>query len=259
MKYIGAFIISLFTFAMQAQNNITIALVQAGFVWGNAEANIDAFEKRLKNIESCDLIVLPELFISGCQMLKKDQTTAFNQKKQIASYYNKAIERMKKWAFRTNALVIGSTIYMEEDKFYNRLLAVYPDGHFKYYDKHNCFKKGGFTSGNDHLIIHWKGIRIATYICYDLRFAEWSANNGQYDMAIYIANWPESKKDDWNTLLRERATSNKATVVGVNCVGTDLAGKNYQGNSCILSPDGKLVGKCAENKDEILILNVPRN
>ena len=84
--------------------------------------------------------------------------------------------------------------YKEEGKYYNRLLAVYPDGKYEYYDKHNCFKKGSFSPGDRHLTLEWKGIRFSTYICYDLRFPEWSRNQGEYDVAIYIANWPEFRK-----------------------------------------------------------------
>lgn len=187
-------------------------------------------------------------------MVKIDSVTSFNQKKNIASYYPTVLNKMKEWASRSNALVVGSTIYSEDNKFYNRLLAVYPNGDFKYYDKHNCFKKGGFTPGNEHLVVHWKGIRFATYICYDLRFEDWSKNEDRYDAAIYIANWPTSRSSEWNRLLAERAVRNKATIIGVNCVGTDLAGKEYQGDSCILSPKGTLIGKCSENKDEIRII-----
>lgn len=255
MKHITICLALLFSSISHAQIKINVALVQSGFVWGDADANIEAFDKKIKTIDSCDLIVLPELFISGCQMVKTDSITSFNQKKKIASYYDTVINKMREWAAESNALVVGSTIYSEDDRFYNRLLAVYPNGDFKHYDKHNCFKKGGFTAGNEHLVVNWKGVRFATYICYDLRFEDWSKNDNRFDAAIYIANWPKSRSNDWKRLLKERAVQNKATVIGVNCVGTDLAGKEYQGDSRVISPDGKIIGKCSENSDEIKIVN----
>lgn len=208
----------------EARDSVKVALVQAHLVWGNVKANLWAFDKRVPLCEGCDVIVFPELFTSGCEMKKRDKEEAMRSKDEVASYYPTVIKRMKKWARRSGALVIGSTIYKENGKYYNRLLAVYPDGRYEYYDKHNCFKKGSFSPGDRHLTLEWKGVRFSTYICYDLRFPEWSRNQGEYDVALYIANWPESRRDDWNRLLRERAIENKAYVVAVNCAGNGFGG-----------------------------------
>ena len=97
---------------------------------------------------------------------------------------------------------------------------------------------------------------MATYICYDLRFPDWSRNEDRYDTAIYIANWPESRRDDWNRLLRERAIENQANIIAVNCAGTDLGGIIYAGDSYLLSPEGKIVGECEAYKDDILIVDL---
>lgn len=258
-RYIRLIIIFFFiTLIAQAQNKETcrVALVQAHLAWGNVEANLDAFQKRVDHCNGCDLIVFPELFVSGCEMKKKDKEVAMKTKDEIAAYYPIVVDRMKQWAANANALVIGSTIYKDEGKYYNRLLAVFPDGHYTYYDKHNCFKKGSFSPGDKHLILNWKGRRFATYICYDLRFPEWSHNDDRYDTAIYIANWPESRRDDWNRLLRERAIENKVDVIAVNCAGTDPAGIAYVGDSCLLSPEGEIRGECEAWKDDIKVLNL---
>ena len=224
MKYLLAVLILLANMAVQAQTKETcrVALVQAHLAWGDVDANLEAFQKRLEKCRGCDMIVFPELFVSGCEMKKKDKEVAVQTKDEIAGYYPVVIEKMKEWAAGSGALIIGSTIYKEEGKFYNRLLAVFPDGHYEYYDKHNCFKKGSFSPGEKQLVLNWKGHRLATYICYDLRFPDWSRNEDRYDTAIYIANWPESRRDDWNRLLRERAIENQANVIAVNCAGTDL-------------------------------------
>lgn len=189
-------------------------------------------------------------------MQKRDKATAIDKKDTIAARYPQIVATMKRWAARSGALVMGSTVYKEEGKYYNRLLAVFPDGSYQYYDKHNCFKKGSYSPGNKQLVIDWKGRRFATYICYDLRFPEWSRNNHSYDTAIYIANWPESRRDDWRRLLRERAIENQASILAVNCAGTDPAGLTYAGDTSYLSPEGKVLGSCRDYADDILIVNL---
>lgn len=230
-----------------------VALVQPQLVWDDVKANLSAFEKRVRQCWDCDLIVFPELFTSGCEMKKKDKEQATRSKDKIASYYPVVLKRMRKWAKQSGSLIIGSTIYKEEEKYYNRLLAVFPNGEYKYYDKHNCFKKGSFSPGNKQLIFTWRGHRFATYICYDLRFPEWSKNEGQYDTAIYIANWPASRREDWNKLLRERAIENQAHVIAVNCAGTDPTGIAYAGESCLIAPNGEIQAACEDYQEDIVI------
>ncbi len=217
MKCLLTVLILLANMAVQAQTkNLSGRLGTSTSCMGDVDANLEAFQKRVEKCRGCDMIVFPELFVSGCEMKKKDKEVAVQTKDEIAGYYPTVIEKMKEWAAGSGALIIGSTIYKEEG-FYNRLLAVFPDGHYEYYDKHNCFKKG--SSRRKQLVLNWKGHRLATYICYDLRFPDWSRNEDRYDTAIYIANWPESRRDDWNRLLRERAIENQANIIAVNCAG----------------------------------------
>lgn len=241
-------------FALQPAHSqqIRVALVQSCLSWGDIDENISAFGAKIEKIDSCDLVILPELFTSGCDMSKRDKELKISDKHRVAAEYDSILESMQNWAKESGAVVMGSTIYEHEGNFYNRLLALYPTGELRYYDKHNCFKMGSFTAGEDHIVIDVKGYRFATYICYDLRFAEWSRNDGRYDGAIYIANWPESRSVEWNTLLQERAKENSAYVIGVNCVGEDLCGINYMGDSSFYSPSGDLIGKCATDSEEIL-------
>lgn len=256
-------IVAFVIFPIKAQRTVTaerdtssfrVALVQPHLVWEDVKANLSAFEKRVRQCKNCDIIVFPELFTSGCEMKKKSKEEAVRSKDKVASYYPAIFRKMKKWAKQSNALVIGSTIYKEDGKYYNRLLAVFPDGQFQYYDKHNCFKKGSFSPGDRQLIFNWRGHRFATYICYDLRFPEWTKNDGQYDTAIYIANWPASRAVDWNDLLHQRATENKAYIIAVNCAGTDPAGISYKGESCLITPGGEVKAKCENYKDDIVIV-----
>ena len=258
MKVFSSILYLLFTLSLtvKAQDSVKVALVQAHLAWGDMDDNLQAFEKRVRLCKGCDMIVFPELFTSGCEMKKRDKEEVKRSKNEVASRYPEVIKKMKKWAKRSGALVVGSTIYKEEGKYYNRLLAVYPDGKYEYYDKHNCFKKGSFSPGDRHLALEWKGIRFSTYICYDLRFPEWSRNHGEYDVAIYIANWPESRRDDWNRLLRERAIENEAYVIAVNCAGADLTGLMYRGESFVIAPDGEVRAKCRDYRDDIVVYKV---
>ncbi len=236
----------------QAKNRI--AIVQMGFEWGDTERNIEAVEHKIESIEGCDMILLPELFISGCDMRKRDKAEKEAEKIAIAKEYPETVKTMQQWAKQSGAVIVGSTIYQQGDMFYNRLIAAYPSGETNYYDKHNCFKMGSFSPGEEHLVIEVNSHRFATYICYDLRFSDWSQNQGRYDSAIYIANWPESRGEDWSKLLRERAIENKAHVIGVNCVGEDLGGTNFMGDSSLYNTKGELVAKCESNKEQILIV-----
>lgn len=234
------------SFVMNAQT-VRVALVQPHLVWGDVDANLAAFDKRVQACESCDLIVFPELFVSGCEMKKAEK----KNKHSVACRFEEVEVALRNWAVRKQAVVIGSTVYAHENRFYNRLIAAFPDSTVQYYDKHNCFKRGSFSPGTEPLIFEYKGVRLATYICYDLRFPEWSRNNGRYDAAIYIANWPASRRDDWNRLLRERAMENQSYVVAVNCAGSDPYGLFYAGDSQLLNPTGEVMVLCSEGEDEV--------
>ncbi|MFR9524101.1 MAG: nitrilase-related carbon-nitrogen hydrolase [Rikenellaceae bacterium] len=248
-----ALFITLSTLSLAAQTN-RIALIQSEFVWGDTQANIAAFQEKILSIDRCDIIILPELFASGCDMQKRDKQVKEAAKIAVAAQYESITSKIQWWAKETGAVIVGSTIYQEADLFYNRLLVAYPSGELLHYDKHNCFKMGSFTPGSDHLVFEVNGHRFATYICYDLRFEEWSRNNGRYDSAIYIANWPTSRAEDWSALLHQRAIENQAHVIGVNCVGKDNAGVEYMGESSFFAPDGSLITKGANGKEDIIII-----
>ncbi len=253
---LGFVVVGILPALAQDVRSVRVALVQAQLAWGDVDGNLDAFQKRVEQCRDCDLIVFPELFVSGCEMKKAEGNRRVNKKDEVASRYWEVLERMKGWAKASDALVMGSTIFKEGGKYYNRLLAVFPDGTYSCYDKHNCFKKGSFSPGEGHLVLSWKGLRFSTFICYDLRFPEWSKNNDAYDVAVYIANWPESRGADWKRLLSERACENRAHVVAVNCAGTDLAGIVYKGESRILTPQGSVQAECADYEDDIVVSDI---
>lgn len=233
-------------------------LIQPHLAWGNVEKNLSDFSKRIEKTHNSHLIIFPELYTSGCVMKKKDKESSLDEKAYVASYYNRVIDSMKVWSSRKQAVVMGSTVYSENGKYYNRLIAAFPDGRHLHYDKHNCFKKSGYSAGSDQLVFEYKGRKIATYICYDLRFPEWSRNKEGYDIAVYVANWPESRREAWNKLLKERAVENKATIIGVNCTGTDPNGLKYAGDSSVIGPDGILSDICAAYEEEIKTVTIRR-
>jgi omega-amidase len=152
---------------------------------------------------------------------------------------------MKHWAQRLNACLTGSVSVSENNCYYNRLLWVYPDGHHVFYDKRHTFTFAGedkvYTRGQKSIVIEWQGWRIKPLICYDLRFPIWSKNRlhegqAEYDLLLYVANWPGVRRDPWNSLLPARAIENQSYLAAVNRVGSDANGLEYTGDSVILDP-----------------------
>ena len=234
-----------------------IALVQSALTWGEVDVNLDNFDDKLRPELHCDVILLPEMFVSGCMMVKTSREVAEAEKNKVAMRYAEVREKMKEWAGRQNALVMGSTVYKENDRYYNRMIVAFPDGQCLYYDKRHCFRMGGenehFSAGEQQLVFDFRGFRIAAFICYDLRFPVWSRNTQAYDLAVYVANWPESRREVWNAWLKARAIENQAFVAAVNCVGEDNHGLIYAGDSAVWGAKGELVAGAGAFQEEILI------
>lgn len=234
-----------------------IALIQSTLVWGDVEENMRNFDQKLAKGIGSDIILLPEMFTAGCMMVKKSREVALAEKNAVAAAYEQVREKMSVWAVRQDALVMGSTVYEEEGHYFNRMIMAFPDGQFLYYDKRHCFRMGGenehFSAGDKQLVFDFRGMKIAAFICYDLRFPVWSRNTQRYDVAVYVANWPESRREVWNTLLRARAIENQSFVAAVNCVGTDRNGLHYAGDSVILDARGKPLAAAEEFEEEIVV------
>ncbi len=229
--------------------NLKIAALQTSLFWENAEANRAMFEEKLAAIaEPVDLIVLPEMFTTGFSM----------KSNQLAE---PALLHTHKWmhmmAQQKNALVLGSYIVQEKGHFYNRLLAMEPSGAYHCYDKRHLFRMGGenefYSAGADKVIISWRGVNIRPLICYDLRFPVWSRNvANDYDLLLYVANWPAPRAHVWRALLMARALENQCYVVGVNRVGTDGEGLNYAGDSMIIDYKGNILANGFEQEVSLL-------
>lgn len=224
---------------------MNVAIVQAQLEWENVPLNLKLFNKRLSSISGADIIVLPEMFASGFTM---------NGKERVTPFYEAVCQCMQDWADEKDALIMGSTIYTEDGLYYNRLLAAFPGGQVLHYDKRHLFTMGEendhFTAGSELLVFDYKGMKIAPFICYDLRFPVWSRNTCAYDLAVYVANWPEARRQPWEILLKARAVENQGYVVGVNRVGEDGKGLRYSGDSMVISPRGDVLLACEPYADE---------
>jgi predicted amidohydrolase len=211
--------------------------MQYPIFWENVEKNIKFFSEKLDSIKGkTDLVVFPEMFTTGFTMNVKD----FSEDMK-----GKAADFVIKYAKKLNAVVCGSVIIKSNGKYYNRLLAGMPDGKIKFYDKRHLFRMAKehsvFSKGNKQLIINIKGWRVAFYVCYDLRFPVWSRNTGNYDAAVYSANWPDERDFYWKNLLLARAIENQSYIIGTNRTGSDKNGFKFSGNSAIINPMGKTV------------------
>jgi predicted amidohydrolase len=229
------------------QNNLQIVIIQADLVWGNAKKNKEKLDVMLEEIENVDLIILPEMFTTGFSMTPKPFAESMN---------GETVNWMKGKASQFNAAIVGSIIINEENKYYNRMLFVHPNGRIEKYDKRHTFTLAGehkeYSSGNRKLIVDFKGWKICPLICYDLRFPVWSRNVENYDVLIYSANWPEPRINAWKTLLKARAIENMSFCVGVNRVGVDANGYEYNGNSIAIDFLGNEITEVAENSEKII-------
>ncbi len=223
-----------------------ISVIQSDLVWENVNENLKHFSQKVLELEGeTDVIVLPEMFTTGFSM---------KSKKLAETMDGETVSWLRDYSEEVDALIIASLIILENDKFYNRLICAFPDGKIEFYDKRHLFRMANendyYSQGTEKLIIEYKGWRIRPLVCYDLRFPVWSRNKNDYDLLIYIANWPERRNEPWKTLLKARAIENQAYVVGVNRVGTDENSIVYSGDSAIISPKGNLLSTIKPHKEE---------
>ena len=213
--------------------NLRITLIQPDIIWENPQANLDKYSTWFENLTETDVIVLPEMFTTGFSM----QPVILKEKMDGV-----AVNWMKNMARDKNAAVVGSLIIEEDGQVFNRAVWAMPDGRTAKYDKRHLFSMGQehqyYVSGHEKTIVEFKGWRFCPLICYDLRFPVWSRNAENYDVLIYMANWPELRHNVWKNLLVARAIENQCYCVGVNRTGMDGAGINHIGDSALISPKG---------------------
>lgn len=165
-----------------------------------------------------------------------------------------AFKWMKQMAAQTKAVITGSVIIKEGDKFYNRLIWMEPNGNYDVYDKRHLFRMAGedkvYSAGTGKIIKELKGWKICPLVCYDLRFPVFSRNrSNEYDLLIYVANWPAARNIAWKTLLRARAIENISYVAGVNRIGTDGNNLPYSGDSAVIGPVGEYIEELNDREE----------
>lgn len=227
--------------------NLQVHFVQSNIIWQDPEANAIHIRQLLKQITASDLIILPEMFSTGFSMAPEQLAEA---------HPGCTLAHMQQWAVEKDAMIAGSIITRVQAVYYNRMYLVKPDGTYDYYDKRHLFRMGDehehYSAGTDRLITQWRGWRICPLICYDLRFPVWSRNRDDYELLIYVANWPEPRRKVWNTLLEARAIENQAYCIGVNRVGTDGNALNYTGDSRCISPRGDIMAQASPYEEEVV-------
>ncbi len=208
---------------------LNVALVQTSLIWENPKKNRDNLSKKIAAMaKEVDLIVLPEMFTTGFTMTPQNIDSTEGQK---------TVDWMLQETKSSGAAMLGSIPFFEKGNFTNRLFFVEPNGVIWQYDKRHTFTLAGedqvYKAGNSHLIVDYKGFRINPMICYDLRFPVWARNTQDYDVMIYVANWPKPRITAWDTLLKARAIENMSYCIGVNRCGQDDAGYEYSGHSAV--------------------------
>ncbi len=213
--------------------NLNITLVQPNILWEDIPGNLEKYAKMLSEVKNTDLIILPEMFNTGFSM---------QSEKLKESMDGRSVQWMKDLALEKNASIVASLIIEEEAKVYNRAIWVFPDGNLDYYDKRHLFTMGQeaehYTQGKQKTIVEYKSWKFCPLICYDLRFPVWSRNAEDYDVLIYMANWPSPRHHVWKNLLVARAVENQSYCIGLNRTGSDGMGLSYLGNSAVVDSRG---------------------
>jgi len=237
--------------------DLRITYIQANLFWEDIQANLDAFEVRLKGFEGKqDLVCLPEMFTTGF---------VTNPEKVAELPGSRTMLWMNEMARKLDAVICGTAIIREGGYYYNRLIWMRPDGSYETSDKRHLFTMGDehlrFSAGKKRLVTEINGWKIRPLICYDLRFPVWSKNTYkadqyEYDLLIYLANWPDARRHVWTTLLTARALENSAYCLGVNRVGSDGNGLSYAGDSGMIDFKGLSVSETTERQEGIVCVTL---
>jgi len=227
-------------------SSLRITLAQMDIFWENKAANFDYLKLVVGNVcahEKPDIVVLPEMFSTGFSM---------HSHELAESFHGETISQLTAFAATFEVAIVGSFICREGEHYYNRAFFITPQESY-YYNKHHLFRMGGeaqsFSPGEERVIVAYKQWQIMLLVCYDLRFPVWSRNRGcEYDLCIYVANWPASRIQVWDALLLARALENQTYVCGVNRVGIDGNDISYNGHSKLIDPRGKVLLQLDKNK-----------
>lgn len=235
-------------------SNLLVTVIQTNLHWEDKKANLQMLEEKIGNIkERTEVVVLPEMFSTGFSM---------KPEKLAETMEGETVQWMKRVAAERKIILTGSVIIKENDNYFNRLIWMLPNGQSGIYDKRHRFAFAGedkhYTAGNKRLIASVKGWKINLQVCYDLRFPVWARQQSQsegpeYDVLIYVANWPERRSLAWKTLLQARAIENQCYVIGINRVGNDGNNIYHSGDSMIIDPLGEIMYYKKDEEDVFTI------
>jgi predicted amidohydrolase len=233
-------------------SSLTITTIQTELQWEDKQTNLKRFEERIFAIpEPTEVVVLPEMFSTGFSV----RPAALAERMD-----GPTLAWMQEIAARKRIILTGSIIAEEDGNYYNRMIWMLPNGEYGYYDKRHRFAYAGedeqYTAGHKRLIASVKGWKVLLLVCYDLRFPVWSrqapaapTDDLEYDLLLYVANWPESRAHAWKTLLQARAIENQCFVAGVNRIGNDGNDIGYSGDTMIVGPLGETIYHAASNDE----------
>jgi predicted amidohydrolase len=259
-------------------SSITFTLVQTALYWEDKRANLQMLEEKIKNIrEKTQVVILPEMFSTG-----------FSMKPEILAETmdGETVQWMKKVAAEKKVILTGSVIIQEDKYYYNRSMWMLPNGQFGCYNKRHLFayaeEDKHYTAGSERFIASVNGWKVNLQVCYDLRFPVWARQTSppappqqvgegtraasrspsttplerglgaevfEYDVLLYVANWPERRSTAWKTLLQARAIENQCYVIGVNRVGKDGSGIYHSGDSMVIDPLGEVLYHKKDEED----------
>jgi len=222
---------------VQRLEQIRCLLVQAQLCWADAAANRHQLESIVREHGAgCDLVVFPETFTSGF---------LGDAEAEPETMQGETVRWMLELSAELGCVLCGSVAIATGRGRVNRFLWAQPDGELSHYDKRHLFSYGGedkrYVAGHERKVFHYRGWRVCPQVCYDLRFPAWCRNRGDYDLLIFVANWPEPRTPAWTALLRARAIENQCYVIGVNRSGKDPRGLEYVGASAVYDPLGQTV------------------
>ena len=228
-----------------------ISLIQMSLAWCDTTENLRRAEELIANVPGADVYVLPEMFTTGFCM--KPQHIAEPME-------GPTLQWMRRMAAETNAAIVGSVAALTNEAGYrNRMYFVEPNGEVTYYDKRHLFSYSGedkhYEAGKERIIVKFRGVRFFLQVCYDLRFPVFARNCDDYDVALYVANWPDKRRMAWDILLRARAIENQAVVIGVNRVGTDPM-CSYDGGTAAINFFGYVAAACDDNMEQVITYEV---
>jgi len=231
-----------------------IALFQTKLAWENPTVNRKFIEEYFLNEDkSFDLFVLPEMFTSGFTM---------NPSAVAETMDGETMTWLKELAKDKSCAITGSLVIKENDKFYNRMVFVFPSGEVQFYNKRHLFTLAGeekvYTKGTEKVIVNYNNWNICLQICYDLRFPVFTRNVENYDLLLYVANWPKPRINAWDVLLKARAIENMCYTIGVNRIGDDANQLQYPGHSQVFDFLGNQMLNC-ENELGVFICDLDKN